>query len=215
MIKISPSLLAADFANLEKEIKSIQGYADYLHIDVMDGHFVPNISFGFPIMDSLKEKVDIPFDVHLMIENPDRYIEQFIASGAEILTVHYEALVHAHRTITYIQSKGIKAGIAINPGTPVSVLENLLPIVDLVLVMTVNPGFGGQQFIENTVEKIKQLVQVKQSKNYTYDIQVDGGINKQTAKLCIDAGANILVAGSAIFGEADRKEAIKQIRQTT
>lgn len=213
MIKISPSLLAADFSNLNKEIKDIESSAHLLHIDVMDGHFVPNISFGFPIMESLQNKTNLPLDVHLMIEQPDRYIDDFVEKGAKILTVHYEACTHIHRTITYIKSKGIEAGIAINPGTPVSVLENILPLVDLVLVMTVNPGFGGQKFIESTIDKIKQLGKYKKQHNYTYDIQVDGGINHETAKLCIDAGATILVAGSAIFGQNDRERAIREILQ--
>jgi|SRR5690625_4564301 len=213
MIKISPSLLAADFSNLNKEIKDIESSAHLLHIDVMDGHFVPNISFGFPIMESLQNKTNLPLDVHLMIEQPDRYIDDFVEKGAKILTVHYEACTHIHRTITYIKSKGIEAGIAINPGTPVSVLENILPLVDLVLVMTVNPGFGGQKFIESTIDKIKQLGKYKKEHNYTYDIQVDGGINHETAKLCIDAGATILVAGSAIFGQNDRERAIREILQ--
>src|SRR5690625_3271234 len=213
MTKISPSLLAANFYSLEKDLADVYSYADYLHIDVMDGHFVSNISFGFPIMKSVREKIDIPFDVHLMIEEPDRYIDQFIESGAHILTVHYETCPHVHRTLSYIKSKGIQAGIAINPGTPVSVLKDILHIVDLVLVMTVNPGFGGQSFIEETIPKIKQLHQLKLKHSHTYEIEVDGGINKYTAKLCIDAGATILVAGSAIFGQPNRKRAISEILQ--
>lgn len=211
MIKISPSLLAADFSKLYTEVKDIESKADYLHIDVMDGHFVPNISFGFPVMESLRDKTKLPFDVHLMIENPDRYIDEFISKGADILTVHYEACPHIHRTISQIKSKGVKAGVAINPGTPVNVLESILADLDLILVMTVNPGFGGQGFINSSLEKIKALDELKKKHNFSYDIQVDGGINAETAKKCLQAGATVLVAGSAIFGEEDREQAIENL----
>lgn len=213
MTKISPSLLAADFYSLKEELQSIEKHADYLHVDVMDGHFVPNISFGFPIMESIKDQTNLPLDVHLMIEDPDRYIDKFIESGAHILTVHHEACTHIHRTIHYIKNKNIKAGVAINPGTPVSVLKEILPIVDLVLVMTVNPGFGGQTFIKETVKKVEELAELKRNYHYSYEIEVDGGINEVTAKDCLDAGATILVAGSAVFGAQDRRQAIEKILQ--
>lgn len=213
MIKISPSILAADFSKLGEEIATVESKSDYLHIDVMDGQFVPNISFGFPVMESLLRVTEVPFDVHLMIDRPDQYIDEFIQRGAQIITVHYEACTHLHRTLTYIQSKGVKAGVAINPGTPVSVLEGILPLVDLVLVMTVNPGFGGQKFIDEAVGKIRQLDEQKSKNHYDYEIQVDGGVNEETAKVCIDAGATILVAGSAIFKENNREEAILKIIQ--
>lgn len=212
MTKISPSLLAANFSILAEEIADVEkAGAHLLHVDVMDGHFVPNISFGFPIMESIKSITSLPMDVHLMIEQPDRYIDQFIEAGAQLLTVHYEACPHIHRTIEYIQSKGIKAGVAINPGTPVHVLQEVLPFVDLVLIMTVNPGFGGQSFIQQSVHKIRQVSQMKKELNVSYDIQVDGGIDQETAFICQQAGANILVAGSAIFNKQNREKAINQL----
>lgn len=212
MIKIAPSLLAADFSKLGEEIKDVEkAGADYLHIDVMDGHFVPNISFGFPIMDAIVNVTSLPMDVHLMIQNPDQYIDAFVNSGAEILTVHYEVCPHIHRTIEHIKSHGIKAGVAINPGTPVFVLDEVLHMVDLVLVMTVNPGFGGQTFIKQSTDKIQQLYQRKIDLQATFDIEVDGGINQETSHMCQQAGANILVAGSSIFRKKDRTQAIQNI----
>ncbi|MCM3616305.1 ribulose-phosphate 3-epimerase [Sutcliffiella horikoshii] len=213
MIKIAPSILSADFANLGKDILDVeQGGADYIHIDVMDGHFVPNITIGPLIVDAIRPITKLPLDVHLMIENPDAYIEDFAKAGADIISVHVEACRHLHRTIQHIKSQGVKAGVVINPATPV---ENIIPIlndVDLVLLMTVNPGFGGQAFIHDVLPKIKQVASLVQERGLSIDIEVDGGVNPETAKLCVEAGANVLVAGSAIYNKEDRKQAISSIR---
>jgi len=215
MTKIAPSILSADFAKLGEEIKDVEnGGADYIHVDVMDGHFVPNITIGPLIVDAIRPVTDLPLDVHLMIENPDQYIEAFAKAGADIITVHHEAVVHLHRTIHLIKDHGVKAGVVINPATPVHAITEILPYVDMVLVMTVNPGFGGQSFIHEAVPKIKQLDELRTSNGYTYEIEIDGGVNKDTAKLCTDAGADVLVAGSAVFNEADRKAAIQTIRDS-
>ena len=216
MVKIAPSILSADFSRLGEEIKDVeQAGADYIHVDVMDGHFVPNITIGPLIVEAIKPVTDLPLDVHLMIENPDQYIENFAKAGASIITVHQEACTHLHRTIQSIKNVGIKAGVVINPATPVVMIEGILQYVDLVLVMTVNPGFGGQSFIESALPKIKQLAELKETHDYSYEIEVDGGVNEQTAKLCAGAGANVLVAGSAIFNKEDRQQAIQVIRKAT
>ena len=213
MIKIAPSILSADFANLGNEIKDVEnGGADYIHIDVMDGHFVPNITIGPLIVDAVRPTTTLPLDVHLMIENPDLYIEAFAKAGADIITVHQEACPHLHRTLQMIKSCGVKSGVVINPATPVSFIKEVLADIDMVLVMTVNPGFGGQSFIENTLSKIKELDRLRKENNYDYEIEVDGGVNEKTAQMCVDAGADVLVAGSAVFNEADRAGAIKKIR---
>lgn len=213
MTKIAPSILSADFAKLGEEIKDVErGGADYIHVDVMDGHFVPNITIGPLIVDAIRPVTDLPLDVHLMIENPDLYIETFAKVGADIITVHQEAAVHLHRTIHLIKDHGVKAGVVINPATPVSAITEILPYCDMVLVMTVNPGFGGQSFIHEAIPKIKQLDELRQANGYTYEIEIDGGVNVDTAKLCTDAGADVLVAGSAVFNHEDRHAAIKQIR---
>lgn len=215
MIKIAPSILSADFSKLGEEIKDVErSGADYIHIDVMDGHFVPNITFGPVVIQSIRPLTSLPFDVHLMIQNPDPYIPMFIDAGATILTVHAEACLHLHRTIQLIKSYGIKAGVAINPATPAEMIVEVLEELDQVLVMTVNPGFGGQQFIQQMMKKIKKFYDWKVTHNYSYDIEVDGGINEETAKLCVDHGANVLVAGSAIFKRENRKEAIESILST-
>src|SRR5690625_2011779 len=216
MVKIAPSILSADFSRLGEEIKDVeQAGADYIHVDVMDGHFVPNITIGPLIVEAIKPVTDLPLDVHLMIENPDQYIENFAKAGASIITVHQEACTHLHRTIQSIKNVGIKAGVVINPATPVVMIEGILQYVDLVLVMTVNPGFGGQSFIESALPKIKRLSELKEKHHYSYEIEVDGGVNEQTAKLCVDAGANVLVAGSAIFNKKDRQQAIQVIREAS
>lgn len=214
MVKIAPSILSADFARLGEEIKEVEkAGADYIHVDVMDGHFVPNITIGPLIVDAIKPITNLPLDVHLMIENPDYYIEAFAQAGASIITVHEEAAIHLHRTIHLIKSYNVKVGVAINPATPVVAIEPILNEIDLALVMTVNPGFGGQSFIHETVAKIARLDELKTEHGYTYEIEVDGGVNDQTAKICTDAGADVLVAGSAIFGEQDRERALQSIRQ--
>lgn len=213
MIKVAPSILSANFAKLGEEIEDVErSGADYIHIDVMDGHFVPNITLGPLVVESIRSITSLPLDVHLMIENPDRYISNFIDAGADIITVHVEACRHLHRTIHAIKRSRVKAGVALNPATPLSAIEYILEDVDLVLLMTVNPGFGGQSFIKSVVPKIEQLAKLVNEKNLSAEIEVDGGINPETAKLCIDAGANVLVAGSAIFGQANRKQIIQQIR---
>jgi ribulose-phosphate 3-epimerase len=216
MTKIAPSILSADFSKLGEEIKDVEkGGADYIHVDVMDGHFVPNITIGSLIVEAIKPVTSLPLDVHLMIENPDTYIEDFAKAGASIITVHQEASPHLHRTIQLIKANGAKAGVVINPATPVEMIKPILSEIDLVLIMTVNPGFGGQSFIHETVKKIEQVSAWRNELNLGYEIEVDGGVNPETAKLCTDAGADVLVAGSAVFNQADRHKAIKEILQAT
>ena len=213
MVKIAPSILSADFSKLGEDIKAIDnGGADFIHIDVMDGSFVPNISFGFPIIKSIRGLTDKVFDVHLMIDNPSNYIDDFIAAGADLITVHYEADKHIDRTINYIKSKGIMAGVALNPGTPVSVLKDLIPSLDMVLIMSVNPGFGGQKFITYSIDKIKEVKELSEKLNPELLIQVDGGIGIGNAQEVIEAGANVLVAGSAVFNGGDVSDNIKALR---
>ncbi len=215
MIKIAPSILSADFAKLGDEIREVEkAGADYIHVDVMDGHFVPNITIGPLIVDAIRPITSLPLDVHLMIENPDGYIPMFAKSGADIITVHQETCVHLHRTLQLIKSEGVKSGVVLNPATPLEMIREILSEVDLVLIMTVNPGFGGQSFIREMIPKIEALHQVRMENNYSFEIEVDGGVNIETAKLCTDAGANVLVAGSAIFNATDRKQAIEQIRDS-
>ena len=212
---IAPSILSADFANLGAEVKRItEAGADYIHIDVMDGTFVPNITIGSPVVKSLRKYSDLPFDVHLMVEHPETQIQSFAEAGANIITFHAEATKHAHRVIQQIHGAGCKAGVAINPGTSLSMIEELVEDAEMILIMTVNPGYGGQKFIDSQLGKIHMLYHMIQEMETDCDIEVDGGINAETSEDVREAGANILVAGSAIFDSEDIAQAVKDIRGT-
>jgi ribulose-phosphate 3-epimerase len=210
---ISPSMLSCDFANIQRDVEMINASsADWFHIDVMDGVFVPNISFGFPVLSAMKKHATKPMDVHIMIENPDAYIQDFKNAGADILTVHFEACRHLHRTIQAIKAAGMKAGVALNPHTPVSLLSDVIADLDLVLIMSVNPGFGGQKFIDHAVEKVKQTRLLIQATNSSALIEVDGGVNLETGKRLVDAGANALVAGSFVFNAENPTQTIQDLK---
>ena len=210
---IAPSILAADFANLQRDIEMVnESQADWFHIDIMDVVFVPNISYGMPVLEAINRYAQKPLDVHLMIVDPDRYISTFKKLGSKILTVHFEACTHLHRTIQAIKQEGMKAGVAINPHTPVSVLEDIIQDIDLLLIMSVNPGFGGQSFIENTYKKVMQAKELINSFNSRALIEVDGGVSTKNAKKLIEAGADALVAGSFVFNSDNPKEAISSIK---
>ena len=210
---ISPSILSADFNNLGKDIQMInQSEADWIHFDVMDGVFVPNISFGLPVIQHVKKVAAKPLDVHLMIVNPDPFIKPFRDSGADILTVHYEACTHLHRTIGAIHQEGMKAGVCLNPHTPVHLLEDIINDLDLVLLMSVNPGFGGQKFIQNTYQKVVRLKRLITEKQANTLIEIDGGVNFETGKLLFEAGADVLVAGSFVFGSNDPTRTIRELK---
>ncbi|MBU5482733.1 ribulose-phosphate 3-epimerase [Clostridium sp. MSJ-11] len=214
MIKIAPSILSSDFSKLGEEVKKLETYkADIIHIDVMDGRFVPNITFGMPVIKSIRGLTSLPFDVHLMIEEPSRYIEDLAKVGADIITVHYEADRHIDRTINYIKSFGVKAAVALNPGTPVSVIKDLIPSLDMVLIMSVNPGFGGQNFIPYALEKIKELNKLRNEFNKDLIIEVDGGIDASNIKEVVESGANWIVAGSAVFKGGHIEENISRLKE--
>ena len=204
MFELAPSILSADFSKLGEDVSSIEkGGADLIHVDVMDGHFVPNISFGAAVMKSLNGKTELPYDVHLMIENPDKYLEDFVTDKTEYITVHQEACIHLHRTVQHIKGLGIKAGVSINPATSLTMIEEILDDIDLVLIMSVNPGFGGQKFIPSAISKIERLAKVREERGLKFKIEVDGGVTLNNAAQIANAGADILVAGSAVFGADD------------
>ncbi|MFK9092380.1 ribulose-phosphate 3-epimerase [Bacillus salipaludis] len=213
MVKIAPSILSADFSKLGEEILAVEkGGADYIHIDVMDGHFVPNITIGPLIVEAIRPITKLPLDVHLMIENPDQYIAAFANAGADYITVHVEACRHLHRTIQNIKSFGIKAGVVLNPATSVETIQHVIGDIDMVLLMSVNPGFGGQTFIPEVLPKIRKVKEMAEQKGMNLEIEIDGGVNPETARQCMEAGANVLVAGSAIYNQPDYAKAISQIR---
>ncbi|MDT2811153.1 ribulose-phosphate 3-epimerase [Enterococcus asini] len=214
-MKIAPSILSADFANLQRDIELVEeNQVDVLHVDIMDGHFVPNITFGPNVVAAIRPFTKLPLDCHLMIEQPERYVEAFANAGADLINVHVEATPHIHRVLQLIKSFGVKAAVTINPGTPVSAIEPVLSLVDIVLVMTVNPGFGGQKFLPECLGKVTALAEIRRSKGYTYEIEVDGGVTDQTIGACRDAGADVFVAGSYIYdaeNPAERIQALKDV----
>ncbi|AKN29420.1 ribulose-phosphate 3-epimerase [Clostridium carboxidivorans P7] len=213
MIKLAPSILSADFSKLGEDVKALEKYgADWVHIDVMDGMFVPNISFGIPVIKSIRNITSLTFDVHLMIEEPARFVEDFVKAGADMITIHYETDRHIDRTVNYIKSLGAKVGIALNPATPVESIKYLIPNLDMVLIMTVNPGFGGQKYINYCSEKIKELKELSNKFNKNLLIEVDGGIGKDNIKSVVECGANVIVAGSAVFKDGKIEENIKILK---
>ena len=212
MKKILPSILSADFANLERDVRELEQIGiDMFHIDVMDGNFVPNISFGFPIIEAIRSKTDKIFDCHLMIARPEEYVERFCNAGCDMVSFHIEATNHADRVIQIIKNSGKKAGMVLNPQTPIESVKYLLPKLDYVLIMTVNPGFGGQKFIPEMLEKIEELAKIREEKGHSFLIQVDGGVNVETSKLCRDKGADLLVCGSFLFGAEDKEKTLGEL----
>lgn len=215
MIKVAPSILSADYLNLERDIAKVEADAELLHIDVMDGSFVPAISYGPNWVSQIKKISNLVLDVHLMVVNPERFVDEFADKGADIIGVHVEATPHIHRALQMIKNKGVKAEVVINPGTPVEAIKPVLYMVDQVLVMTVNPGFGGQKFLDETVKKIKQLDDIKKAEGYDFDIEIDGGVNNETVKTAAEAGATVAVAGSYVFGADNPAERIQTMKEAT
>jgi ribulose-phosphate 3-epimerase len=214
MIKIAPSMLSADFSRLGEQIEAITGAgADYIHVDVMDGHFVPNISFGASVMKSLNGISSAPYDVHLMIEDPDKYLEDFVTDRTEYITVHQEACPHLNRTIQHLHSCGVKAGVALNPGSPICLLDEVLEEADMILIMSVNPGFGGQSLIPSTLKKIQKLAALRKQEGYKWTLEIDGGVNLKTISDVSASGVDIMVAGSAVFGAEDLGGRVKELRE--
>lgn len=212
-MKIAPSILSADYANMATDVRRIEAAgADALHVDVMDGHFVPNLSFGAGMVAALRPVTKLPLDVHLMVEHPEDWVEPFAKAGSDTILVHVEATAHIHRALQLIKQHQVRAGVVINPGTPLSAVEELLPMVDQVLVMTVNPGFGGQKFLPDTVDKVRRLAQMRADRALNFTIEVDGGISDQTAKVVVDAGADLLVAGSFVFTKGEPAAQMQKIR---
>ncbi|MGL4108057.1 ribulose-phosphate 3-epimerase [Clostridium sp. LP20] len=213
MVMISPSILSADFSKLGEDVERVaKAGADWIHIDVMDGQFVPNITIGAPVIKALRNKTDKVFDVHLMVETPSRFVDDFVDAGADIITIHYEAEKHIDRAIQYIKSKGVKVGLALNPGTPTSLIKDLIPQLDMVLIMSVNPGFGGQKFITYSLDKVREVNELKNKSNKELMIQVDGGVDITNIKTLVDAGTTVVVAGSAVFKENKIEENITALR---
>ncbi|MGE5855926.1 MAG: ribulose-phosphate 3-epimerase [Syntrophaceae bacterium] len=211
--QIAPSILSADFSRLGEEIKAVEkAGADLIHVDVMDGHYVPNITIGPGVVSSLRKTTSLPFDVHLMIEDPDRYIDAFVDAGSNIVTVHAEAVTHLHRTVQYIKAKGVRAGVSLNPSTPLVCVEEILPDIDLLLIMTVNPGFGGQKFISGMLPKIRKARELVQARGLETAIEVDGGVTAENIGILADAGADIFVAGAAVFGSPSYSETIRKMK---
>ncbi|MCD6420349.1 MAG: ribulose-phosphate 3-epimerase [Synergistetes bacterium] len=211
-VKISASILNADYLNLQREIESVIGSTDWIHVDVMDGHFVPNLTFGWKMVSSIRKRFSNFLDVHIMVEPADRFVETFCNAKPDLLTFHIEATHHAHRLAEYIKSKGIKVGISLNPATPIELLKGIMDYVDLILIMSVNPGFGGQKFIEGSIERVKEVAEMREKRNLNFLIEIDGGISPDNARKVVEAGVDVLVCGSYIFESEDRKNALNTLR---